>query len=355
MNSTISQCIAGYAADALNSLSPAQIDFLRKLPKAELHAHLNGCIPIQTLQALAQERLLSSSSLPTEVQAGIERLQNGIVLNEIHEFFGLFPAIYALTSAPEPLAVAARAVLTQFLEPSLENGDYPQAAYLELRSTPRETPEMTRLKYIETVLDEVEKYPAEKAALIVSLDRRMSDDVAKECVECAVTLKKAGRRVVGMDLCGDPLAGNMEEFAKHYRTAKKAGLRVTVHIAETKGSHVADTLQLLDFQPDRLGHATFLDAAQKDFVCNSKIGVEICLSSNLLCKTVPTLEDHHISHYLKHNHPIAICTDDTLPFRNSLISEYALLLAAPPVGLGLREDDVERIARMGMECRFKST
>lgn len=64
---------------------------------------------------------------------------------------------------------------------------------------------MSRLEYIEAVLDEVETYPPEKAALIVSLDRRMSDEVAKECVECAVKLKKAGRRVVGVDLCGDPL------------------------------------------------------------------------------------------------------------------------------------------------------
>ena len=197
--------VAGYAAAALKSLSPDQLIFIRQLPKAELHAHLNGCIPIQVLRDLAQERLNSSSTLPAEIQPLIERLQNGVVLNELNDFFGLFPAIYALTSSPKTLAVAAKAVLTSFLEPSDDNGGFPQAEYLELRSTPRETPEMSRLKYIETVLDEVEKYPSERAALIVSLDRRMNHDVARECVECAVKLKKAGRRVVGVDLCGDPL------------------------------------------------------------------------------------------------------------------------------------------------------
>ena len=45
-------------------------------------------------------------------------------------------------------------------------------------------------------------------------------------------------------------------------------------------------------------------------------------------------------------------TDDTLPFRNSLIAEYALLLAKPPLGLGLSTQDVERIARMSMASRF---
>ncbi|EEB86946.1 hypothetical protein MPER_15923, partial [Moniliophthora perniciosa FA553] len=42
--------------------------------------------------------------------------------------------------------------------------------------------------------------------------------------------------------------------------------------------------------------------------------------SNLLCKTVDSLDAHHIRYYLEHNHPIAICTDDILPFRNSLLA-----------------------------------
>ena len=46
-------------------------------------------------------------------------------------------------------------------------------------------------------------------------------------------------------------------------------------------------------------------------------------------------------------------TDDTLPFRNNLLGEYALLMAAPPLGLGLSEPEVTRIAEMGMQSRFK--
>jgi len=45
-------------------------------------------------------------------------------------------------------------------------------------------------------------------------------------------------------------------------------------------------------------------------------------------------------------------TDDTLPFRTSLLGEYALLMAPPPLGLGLSEQEVETIAVMGMACRF---
>ncbi len=87
--------VAGYALDAINSLTPRKLSFIQSLPKAELHAHLNGSIPISVLRELAKESSISSEA--------ISKLQNGVELNEIHDFFGLFPAIYALTATPEAL------------------------------------------------------------------------------------------------------------------------------------------------------------------------------------------------------------------------------------------------------------
>ncbi|KAJ7439119.1 Metallo-dependent hydrolase [Mycena latifolia] len=342
--------IAGPAANALAALNASQIAFIEALPKAELHAHLNGSIPISDLQQMAQEYSRTSDKAASDVVlSGIAKLQDGVVLDEIYDFFNLFPAIYALTSNPVSLRRATRAVLSQFLD-----GPRPQCAYLELRSTPRETPEMSRIEYVRAVLDEVERYPRASAALIVSLDRRMSVDVVRECVEIARSLKEEGRRVVGIDLCGDPQVGNMETLAEHFAQAKRAGLGITLHVAETPANSDEETLQLLSYAPDRLGHATFLNEEAKTAVRTSKTCIEVCLSSNLLCKTVAKLDDHHIRYYLRHDHPIAICTDDTLPFRTSLLGEYALLMAPQPLGLGLSEAEVRRIAEMGMAARFRA-
>jgi len=191
---------------AINALTPSQVDFLKALPKAELHAHLNGSIPPPILQQLAKEYVPSEEDTGrtlSAIQSGVESLQDGIVFDNIHEVFKLFPAICALTSTKGALARATDAVLAEFLEPK-DGEEYPQATYLELRSTPKKTAAMTRLEYVEVVLDAVEKYRPDQAALIVSLDRRMSKEVADECIEAAITLKERGRRVVGVDLCGDP-------------------------------------------------------------------------------------------------------------------------------------------------------
>ncbi|KIO26303.1 hypothetical protein M407DRAFT_74594 [Tulasnella calospora MUT 4182] len=348
----IAPSIAGPAANALSSLTESQVSFIRSLPKAELHCHLNGSIPLATLQRLAAERDDLTDEASEAVKSGLETLKQGVQLSAIGDFFGLFPAVYSLTSNPAALREVTRDVLHVFLDPKSEGDQIipPECAYLELRSTPRKTPHMTRKQYIEAVLAEVEAYPADKAALIVSVDRRMSVEDALECVSLAVNLRNEGRRVVGVDLCGDPKAGDMKNFIPAFEMVHKAGLGLTLHIAELP----PDTDVLLSAHPTRLGHATFLNDAEQKYICDNKIPIEICLTSNLLCKTVTDLESHHINAYLQQDHPVSICTDDILPFRTSLAAEYALLLAKAPLGLGLTEEQVEKIARFGMASRFTS-
>ncbi|KAH7912280.1 Metallo-dependent hydrolase [Hygrophoropsis aurantiaca] len=366
--------LAGPAAAALASLSSQDIAFLEALPKAELHAHLNGSIPINTLLDLANAHPPEDPHLPSDIFTYLKRLQAGVVLSEPSDFFMLFPAIYALTSTPEALAIATRAVLESFLCPQALSGAT-QCTYLELRTTPRSTPHMSRYVYLTTVLAEIDKFPG--ASLIISIDRRMSDSDVRECVDLAISLHGEGRKVAGLDLCGDPTKGDMSTFEPHFKRAKKSGLGLTVHIAELPTSAVSECFTLLDWYPDRLGHATFLDDATKATYfmgsgaafftsCNgngvkyqpsipSKYTpcVEICLTSNLLwVSTVPSLDAHHIQYYLEKDHPIAISTDDTLPFRTSLLAEYALLLAKPPLGIGLTHSEVAKIAQMSLDSRF---
>jgi adenosine deaminase len=223
--------IAGPAAAALRSLTPEQLTFIQTLPKAELHAHLNGSIPISLLQELAQEYIASpdsSASLSNDtIQAGLNQLLNGPSIDEITDFFTLFPAIYALISTPSSLARATRAVLNLFL-----GGEIPQCEYLELRTTPKDTGEMTREGYLRVVLAELARYGKDKVGLIMSLDRRMGDDVLRECIGIAKKLKAEGEGIVGVDLCGDPAAGNMDTFRTYFDDARSAGLGITLHIAE---------------------------------------------------------------------------------------------------------------------------
>jgi adenosine deaminase len=227
---------------ALRALSPSQLAFLERLPKAELHAHLNGSIPLPLLQELAREYVSSAATgdddggttsatttAIAEILARVQHLQTGVELSVIDDFFPIFSAVYALTSTPASLKRVTRGVLSHFLDPqpapvpvpastsasasvpqangnASEAGGWAAVQYIELRTTPRATPHMTYRLYLETVLDEIEARAPDAAALIVCLDRRMTPEIAREVLELALQLRREGRRVIGLDLCGDPAA-----------------------------------------------------------------------------------------------------------------------------------------------------
>lgn len=63
---------------------------------------------------------------------------------------------------------------------------------------------------------------------------------------------------------------------------------------------------LLAISPDRLGHATLLDDACRKHIYDHKIPIEICMTSNVLSKTVPTYEEHHLKELLANGQPFCI-------------------------------------------------
>ena len=69
--------------------------------------------------------------------------------------------------------------------------------------------------------------------------------------------------------------------------------------------------KLLAFGPDRLGHATLLDDEQRETIYKNNIPIEVCMTSNIVSKTVDTFADHHIKDLLVENHPFVICVSDS--------------------------------------------
>jgi adenosine deaminase len=56
----------------------------------------------------------------------------------------------------------------------------------------------------------------------------------------------------------------------------------TNHASQTTKNTPEDTLKLLSFKPNRLGHATYLNEEAQAIVVREKMAIEICLTSNLL-------------------------------------------------------------------------
>ncbi|XP_032153596.1 adenosine deaminase-like protein isoform X1 [Sapajus apella] len=296
-------------------------DFYSELPKVELHAHLNGSISSNTMKKLvAQKPDLHIHDQMTVINKGKKRT--------LEECFQMFQTIHQLTSSPEDILMVTKDVIKEFADDGVK--------YLELRSTPRRenATGMTKKIYVESILEGIKQSKQENLDIdvryLIAIDRRGGPLVAKETVKLAEEffLSTEGT-VLGLDLSGDPTVGQAKDFLEPLLEAKKAGLKLALHLSEIPNQN-KETQILLDLLPDRIGHGTYLNSGEGgsldlvDFVRQHRIPLELCLTSNVKSQTVPSYDQHHFGFWYSIAHPSVICTDDKGVFATHLSQEYHL-------------------------------
>ena len=306
--------------------------FARALPKAELHAHLNGCVRGATLEELAREA--GGALAAAEVRAA---LAGG---RDLRACFALFPLVHRFATRPAALARLVRESLADLAADGV--------VYAELRTTPKDRPEagLSKRTYLEAVLRAMEEHNRSgrvggaagggahcEGRLIVSVDRKEGADQALATVQLAAELAAETPLVVGVDLSGDPAVGEWSTWEPALQLARAKGLPVTLHFAELPG-RAAEGRSMLAFAPERLGHAVRVDPALERELLATRIPVEVCLTSNLKTQSVRALSEHVCERLLRASHPVALCTDDSGVFDTTLSAEF--LLAADAFGLSRR-------------------
>jgi adenosine deaminase len=187
-----------------------------------------------------------------------------------------------LVNTREAIQHATRAVLKDFFDDGVR--------YLELRTNPRETEGLSKREYVSIVLECISEFSQMETHLILSVNRRCTAAEAMEVVELAIEFG-----VVGVDLCGNPVRGEVKEFKEAFARAKSAGLKLTLHFGEVAVPAAPDELEtLLSFQPDRLGHVVHVASEIQSEIIRQGIAVELCLTCNVKAKMISgDFVDHH--------------------------------------------------------------
>lgn len=279
---------------------PPNAVFTHSLPKIELHAHLTGSITPSTLHSIWLHRQEASTDLT--LADPLETLAKDKTW-DIRTFFPLFSSyIYALISTPETIIWSTNSVLHDFCAD--------EVVYLELRTTPRSSTDVSKNEYIDLVLDCIENFDQKdkmSTCLILSIDRRNTLEQAIEVVDLALTFRDRG--IVGIDLCGDPSKGDVSVFPPAFVKAREAGLKITLHFAEIPASSSKEELEtLLSFQPDRLGHVICVPEEVKREIQQRRVGVELCVSCNVQAElTEGGMRDHHFGKWRGGGSPVILC------------------------------------------------
>lgn len=116
---------------------------------------------------------------------------------------------------------------------------------------------MTKKEYIDAVIRGIEicseTVPNINVKLILSLDRRASEENAKNTLELALEYFRTHSHILkGLDVSGDPTKGTWFKYIVSEARVNK--LKITIHCAEVP--NIKETEEIIDFVPDRIGHGT---------------------------------------------------------------------------------------------------
>ena len=297
------------------------LEFIKKLPKVELHVHLDGSLRMETVLELSQDLPSRKGGGKKFSPAEIKKsLQPGKKYRSLVDYLKNFEITLAVLQTREALMRVAYELA--------EDCAAEQVKYVEVRYSPllHTRGELKLPEIVESVnagLKKAERDFGIRTGIILCGIRHITPRSSYQLAKLAVDYKHQG--VVGFDL-----AGAEKDFpAKNHRAAFNLiineNINSTVHAGEAFGpGSIAQALHYCGAH--RIGHGVRLreDAELLNYVTDHRIPLEICLSSNLQTGVVKRLSEHPFKYYYEYGVRVTLNTDNRL-ISNTTVSKELFL------------------------------
>ncbi len=295
-------------------------ELIHKLPKTDLHVHLDGSVRIDTIIDLAKKHDIK---LPTMDPAELRRL---IVCGEhttsLEDYLRGFHIVNLVLQNKDGLKRAAYELA--------EDAAAENIRYMEVRYSPiLHTDGGLKLTEIsQAVIDglrQAEKDFHIKTGVIICGIRNMDPTTSLKLAELAIAFKNKG--VIGFDLAGGEYNYPAIDHKEAFDLALKNNLNLTIHAGEAYGP---DSIhQALHYcGAHRIGHGTRLveDGDLLNYVNDHRIPLEICIKSNFHTKAVPDIRSHPIDFYIDYGLRVTINTDNRTISDTNVTDEYMIAI-----------------------------
>lgn len=369
-------------------------EFIRAIPKSDLHLHLDGSLRLKTLIELAREMKVK---LPSYSEAGLRKLVFKDSYKDLPEYLHGFMYTCAVLTDLDNLTRVAQ----ELVEDNAAEG----VRYIEVRFAPQ-----LHVSANVGVRDVVRAVAAGLAAgakahnnskavksgedvpfhfgmILCAMRRfkkgmspyfadmlRLMEHAPKDEVFAAASLELAragvelageGLPVVGFDLAGEEAGFPPADHWAAYQYAHNHFIRKTVHAGEAYGPE-SIWQAITQCHANRIGHGTFLFAQDMiadpkiedrkryvedlaNYMASQRIGVEVCVTSNL--QTIPSLKSiasHPIRKMIDYGLSVSICTDNRLVSNTTVSREVGLIVE----GAKVTRPELKRLIVAGFKGAF---
>lgn len=329
------------------SLPPASApfpspEFFQRLPKVELHRHLEGSLRLSTLRELSRE------SVPEAISTG--KLRQLVQIGEddaftFQNFLSKFQTLRLFYRSPE--------VIARITREAIEDAARDNVRYLELRFTPvalaraESFPLSAVMDWVLEAANQAAQDFGLTVRLIASLNRHEDPLLGSEVAHLAAERQAQG--IVGLDLAGNEADFSARGFLGVLKEARQAGLHLTIHAGEW-GSAENVVEAILYLGAERIGHGVRLleDPSAVLLARQRGIPFEVCVTSNIQSGVIPPDQLHPLPRLLTLGINATLNTDDPSISQITLSSEYLRACTE----LGLRYADLRRCILNAAQAAF---
>src|SRR6516165_5981704 len=315
--------------------------FIRRLPKAELHLHLEGTIAPETLVELSERHDAAPITL-VEAEA-LYRFTN------FTEFIDAFRAVTRQLIHPEDYELAAWRMMQHLAEQGVVHAEVfisVGVIYMWRNHDPAcfepvfEGLERARIR--------AERELGLSVYWIFDAVRHFTIPEAERVFRKAAEMRSEFPSIIGIGLGGDERMCGSEPFREMYAQARDAGLRLTNHAGETTGPEAI--WEALSIGSERLGHV--LSAIQDaELIQNLKVrstGLELNPTSNVRTGVCPSFAAHPLRRYFDTGLLVTLNSDDPAFFGSDIANEYLLAHTEQ----GFSREELRQLAANSVQASF---
>lgn len=317
-------------------------ELFKKLPKTDLHVHLDGSMRLSTLLELAQEQ---NVELPAKDEAGLSAaMRLGENTGSLVEYLKAFDVTLMVL---QTRGAIYRAMFELCADAAAENVRYMEVRYAPMLHTRRG---LRLTQIVEAVLSAAHDAELEHGVVtrvILCGIRNISPESSLQMAELVVAYKNRG--VVGFDLAGAEYDHPAVAHSEAFKLVRKNNINVTIHAGEAYGpASIAQAIH--DCGAHRVGHGCRLreDGDLLHYVVDHRIPLECCPSSNVQTGAVEDLPTHPMKLYYNLGARVTVNTDNRLVTDTSVSKELHLLHAQMDFSL----DDIKQVIMNGFKSAF---
>jgi aminodeoxyfutalosine deaminase len=325
----------------LGSLPTEQ--FIRGLPKVELHVHHVGSASARIVSELASRH-------PGTVPSDLDELQRFYEFRDFAHFIEVYLAVVALIRTPEDVHYLTYEIAREMAtEQSLRYAELTCTPFTSVRPDLPDAgmPIEGYTEAIEAARVEAERDFGLVLRWIYDIPGEFGLPSADATLDYALGHRPDG--LVGFGLGGPEAGVPRPQFQPHFEKARAAGLHSVPHAGETTGPQtVWDSLTLL--HAERIGHGTSSaqDPELLRHLADSGVPLEVCPSSNVATRAVASLDQHPIMAFRDAGVTVTVNSDDPPMFGTTLNQEYAVAARL----LGLDQPGLAELARTAVRASF---